>query len=215
MLQAFRRDRRRNTAEFFFEKAEGQDQSPPFVGHFGAAAMRTAGAGGERRARQKIIDRVDRIPGGLVAEPCFFRRLGDALVLHHGFEQGNALASDKKPSPGAPGQQAIYLSRQATRHSVLSKSAGRLELSSATPNIIQVSPVYRSTFWHGPVARAGANRLSRVGSTVNLRGFAESAPSKLCLPGAAKWTEGLAHHKRSGRPLRRTLVPISNLALSI
>src|ERR1700730_5615447 len=137
MLQAFRRDRRRNTAEFFFEKVEGRDQSPPFVGHFGAAAMRTAGAGDERRARQKIIDRVDSIPGGLIAEPCFFRRLGDALVLHHGFEQGDALASDKKPSPGAPGQQAIYLSRRATRHSVLSKSAGRLELSSATPNIIQ------------------------------------------------------------------------------
>src|SRR5580704_9575210 len=98
MLQAFRRDRRRNTAEFFFESAKSQDQPPPFVGHFGATAMRTAGAGEECRARQKIIDRVDRIPGGLVAKPCYFRRLGDALVLHHGFEQSDALAPDKKPS---------------------------------------------------------------------------------------------------------------------
>src|SRR5580704_12388018 len=129
MLQAFRRDRRRNTAEFFFETAEGQDQSPPFVGNFGAAAMRTAGAGDERRPRQKIIDRVDRVPGGFVAEPGYFRRLGDALVLHHGFEQGDALASNKKPSAGAPGQQGIDLSKQVTRHSVLPKSAQRPKLA--------------------------------------------------------------------------------------
>src|SRR2546430_17138944 len=108
MLQAFRRNRRRNKAELFFETAEGLDQSPPFVGNFGAAAMRTAGAGDERRARQKIIDRVDRIPGRLVAEPRYFRRLGDALVLYHGLEQGDTLASDKKPPAGAPSQQAIY-----------------------------------------------------------------------------------------------------------
>src|ERR1700732_3020622 len=131
MLQAVRRDRRRNTAEFFFEAAESQDQPPPFVGNFVATSMRTARAGDERRARQKIIDRVDRIPGGLVAEPRYFRRLGDALVLHHGFEQGDALASDKKPSTGAPGQQAIDLSKQVTRHSVLPKSARCPELSSA------------------------------------------------------------------------------------
>src|ERR1700730_7850333 len=136
MLQAFRRDRRRNTAEFFFETAEGQDQSSPFVGNFGATAMRTAGAGDERRARQKIIDRVDRIPGGLVAKPGYFRRLGDALVLHHGFEQGDALASDKKPSAGAPGQQAIYLSEQVTHHSVLPKSARYAELSSSGAAIL-------------------------------------------------------------------------------
>src|SRR3979411_2404073 len=121
MLQAFRRDRRRNTAEFFFETAKSQDQSPPFVGNFGATAMRTAGAGDERRARQKIIDRVDRIPSGLVAKPGYFRRLGDALVHPHGFERGDALAPDKKPSAGAPGQQAINLSKQATRHAVLPK----------------------------------------------------------------------------------------------
>ena len=65
MLQAVRCDRRRNTAESFFEAAEGQDQSPPFFGDFGATSMRTAGAGDERRARQQIIDRVDSIPGGL------------------------------------------------------------------------------------------------------------------------------------------------------
>src|ERR1700704_6552181 len=133
MLQAFRRDPRRNTAEFFFETAKGQDQSPSFVGNFGATAMRTAGAGDERRARQKIIDRVDRIPGCFVAKPGYFRRLGDALVLHHGFEQGDALASDKKPPAGAPRQQAIYLSEQVTRHSVLRKSARWPELSCGTP----------------------------------------------------------------------------------
>ena len=44
----------------------------------------------------------------------------------------DALASDKKPPAGAPSRQAIYLSEQVTRHSVLPKSAGRPELSSGT-----------------------------------------------------------------------------------
>src|ERR1700730_13204251 len=136
IFQSFRRDRRRNAAKRFFETAKRQYQSPPFVGNFGAAAMRTAGAGEERRTRQKIIDRVDRIPGGLIAEPGYFRRLGDALVLHHGFEQGDALASDKKPPADAPSQHAIDLSRQVTRHSVLPKSARYAELSSSGAAIL-------------------------------------------------------------------------------
>jgi hypothetical protein len=103
VLQALFRDRRRNAAELFLKTAESQNQAPPFAGHFGAAAIRAAGARDKGRPRQKVIDRVDCVPGGLVAKPRDFRRLGDALVLHHGFEQGDALASDKKPSAGAPG----------------------------------------------------------------------------------------------------------------
>ena len=56
MLQAFRRDRRRNTAEFFFETAEGQDQSPPFVGNFGATAMRTASASAHSTAARAAAE---------------------------------------------------------------------------------------------------------------------------------------------------------------
>jgi hypothetical protein len=156
MLQAVRRDRCRNTAEFFFEAAESQDQPPPFVGNFGATSMRTAGAGDERRARQQIIDRVDSIPGGLVAKPGYFRRLGDALVLHHGFEQGDALASDKKPPAGAPSHKlSISPSKLRATRSSENPPDGRNCRAGLQYN--STFRRYRSAFMHDPAARAGAN----------------------------------------------------------
>src|SRR5450759_1795288 len=129
VLQALFRDRRRNLSELFLETAESQNQAPSFAGHFGAAAMRAARAGDKGRARQQVIDRVDRVPGGLVAKPRDFRRLGDALVLHHGFKQSDAFASNQQPPAGPPRQQTIYLARQAPRQFVLPLSDRLLEFS--------------------------------------------------------------------------------------
>jgi hypothetical protein len=97
-------------------------------------------------------------------------------VLHHGFEQGDALASDKKPSTGAPGKQAIDLSKQVTRHSVLPKIRPVPGVGIRDSNIIRVFPgvPFRILAW----PRAP-----------------KPPPSKLFLRGVAKWTEGLGRHK--------------------
>jgi hypothetical protein len=153
MLQAFRRDRRRNTAEFFFETAKGQDQSPPFVGNFGATAMRTAGAGDERRARQKIIDRVDRVPGGLVLNPV----ASAALVMLLCSITASSRAMRSRPIRSRPpARQASKLSisprkLRATRSPKFRPMPGnwlpRLQYNSSFAR-------YRAAFWHCPVARA-------------------------------------------------------------
>src|SRR6202035_54249 len=82
---------------------------------------------------------------------------------------GRTLRSTRPPRRGVqPAPRICLLTIPPARCSRVCKAVQEFQYNSSFPR-------YRFAFRHGPVARAGANQLSRVGSTVNLRGFAESA----------------------------------------
>jgi hypothetical protein len=54
-------------------------------------------------------------------------------MLHHGFEQSNALTPDKQASSRTQGEQSVEVPRRAVRHFLLQATAPLYGLPSAAP----------------------------------------------------------------------------------
>src|SRR5262245_9102621 len=103
MFQAFPGNCCRDSAELFLKAAECKNQPPALIGDLRAAAMRAADPRDECGARQKVVNGINRVPSGLIAKPRSVGSLGNALVLHHGFEQSDTFAPDEEASSGTQG----------------------------------------------------------------------------------------------------------------